>query len=253
LPDVIEQGISCLIECDERLIPLFERSFPKFSAIKRITVDEDYPDEILQSDIKIPIGSLPSLFRKDINSFPDRKSYLIPDNKEVVKWSGRFAELGKGLKIGISWRGGTTPNIIHRRSVTLDKWAELFSLSGIHFINLQYGDCKEELSKAKEKLGISIHDWADSDPLIDLEDFAAQIAALDLVVSVDNSTIHMAGALGVPVWVLLPFICEWRWLLNREDTLWYPTMRLFRQPSPGEWGSVITKARDELLKLLDKK
>ena len=121
LPDVIERVTSCLIECDERLIPLLERSFPKTSAIKRITVDEDYPEEILQYDRKIPIGSLPSFFRKDINSFPERKSYLIPDSKEVFKWSGRFKELGKGLKIGISWRGGSKPNIIHRRSITLDK------------------------------------------------------------------------------------------------------------------------------------
>ena len=136
--------------------------------------------------------------------------------------------------------------------MVLEQWTDVFFLSGCHFINLQYGDCEKELREARDKLNVTIEDWEDADPLRDLDNFAAQISALDLVISVDNSTVHMAGALGKPVWVLLPFSPDWRWMLNREDSPWYPTVRLFRQPSPGDWGSVIAKIREELLRLLGK-
>jgi hypothetical protein len=138
--------------------------------------------------------------------------------------------------------------VIRVRSTALEQWADLFSVQGVHFINLQYGDCSEELKKAEEELGAKIYNWEDADPLKDLDKFAAQIAALDLVISADNSNVHMAGALGVPVWVLLPYVCEWRWMQNFEDTPWYETVRLFRQEKPGEWGEVfgrvLTALRD---------
>jgi SAM-dependent methyltransferase len=118
-------------------------------------------------------------------------------------------------------------------------------------VNLQYGDCTRELNEVKEKLGITIHVWEDANPLKDLDNFAAQIYALDLVISVDNSTVHMAGALGKPVWTLLPFAPDWRWMLNCEDSPWYPTMRLFRQPSPGDWNSVIDKVCEDLKSIIE--
>ena len=95
---------------------------------------------------------------------------------------------------------------------------------------------------------MTVHDWEDADPLKDLDGFAAQIAALDLVISVDNSTVHMAGALGVPVWVLLPYVSEWRWLQARGDSLWYSTVKLFRQSSASDWKSVIIEVSKELQK-----
>lgn len=97
---------------------------------------------------------------------------------------------------------------------------------------------------------MTVHDWEDADPLKDLDNFAAQISALDLIISVDNSTVHLAGALGIPVWVLLPFAPDWRWMLNRDDSPWYPTMKLFRQPSPGDWEVVIANVSNELRKMI---
>jgi ADP-heptose:LPS heptosyltransferase len=93
---------------------------------------------------------------------------------------------------------------------------------------------------------MTIHNWGGINPFENLDDFAAQIAALDLVISVDNTTVHLAGALGKPVWTLLPCVPDWRWMLNREDSPWYPTMRLFRQPSQGDWSSVIKMIGREL-------
>jgi ADP-heptose:LPS heptosyltransferase len=156
------------------------------------------------------------------------------------------------MKIGISWRGGKDPKVERIRSIPLEQWELLLSIPCIHFVNLQYGDCSSELNEANKRFGITIYNWEDVDPLKDLDNFAAQIAALDLVISIDNSTVHMAGALGKPIWTLLPFSPDWRWMLNREDSPWYPTMRLFRQSSPGDWESVIVKVKDELLNLLEK-
>ncbi len=149
--------------------------------------------------------------------------------------ASRYQNLGEGLKIGISWRGGSKPSVKLARSTVLGQWTKLFSIPGVHFINLQYGDCSGELKEAKEKLGVIIHDWEDADPLKDLDGFAAQVAALDLVISVDNSTVHMAGAVGIPVWTLLPYVCDWRWMREFEDTPWYKTVRLFRQRKHGDW------------------
>jgi SAM-dependent methyltransferase len=108
----------------------------------------------------------------------------------------------------------------------------------VRFVNLQYGDCSQELAGIEQSLGVGIHQWADANPLKDLDDFAAQVAELDLVISIDNSTVHMAGALGVPVWTLLHYAANWRWLLERDDSPWYESLRLVRQPQFGQWEPV---------------
>ena len=95
-------------------------------------------------------------------------------------------------------------------------------------------------------MGVTINDWTDADPLKDLDNFTAQISALDLVISIDNSTVHFAGALGTPVWVLLPFSPEWRWFLNRDDSPWYPSVRLFRQKKMDAWDSVFEEVTKSL-------
>ena len=250
LPELIDQANFCTVECDKRLVPLFSRSFPRATFIECVQEGDVFSSAIFNGDIKIPIGSLPRYLRSEFPRFPQHKSYLVPDELKVKEYRNRLKAIGEGLKVGISWRGGPTPEIIRLRSISLMQLAKIFSTSGIHFINLQYGDCTAELIEAREKTEVTIHHWEDVDPLRDLDSFAAQIAALDLVISIDNSTIHMSGALGTPVWVLLPFVPNWRWMLNREDSPWYPTMRLFRQPSPGDWNSVIAKVADNLLKLL---
>ncbi len=122
----------------------------------------------------------------------------------------------------------------------------VFAIPNVHFVNLQYGDCAAELAAAKESLGVTIHNWPDVNPLTDLDDFAAQIAELDLVISVDSATVHMAGALGVPVWTLLHFAANWRWLLDRDDTPWYASMRLARQPEFGRWEPVFESVAEGL-------
>ena len=251
LPGVIAEADSCVVACEKRLVPLFSRSFPECTIIEHFCPDDTYPSGLPDADVKIAMGSLPKFLRPDLASFSAQKAYLIPDPYKVRIWRDRYTSLGKGLNVGIAWRGGLRPYEKLTRSTLLERWAGLFSLKGIHYINLQYGDCGKELRGTDKKLGVTIHDWEDADPMKDLDDFAAQVAALDLVISIDNATVHMAGALGVPVWTLLPFACNWRWMLNSEDTPWYPTMRLFRQRAYGDWAGVFQSVYEALKKIAD--
>jgi hypothetical protein len=249
LPDLIARAGLCIVVCEKRLVPIFARSFQGCKVIEHFEPRDVYPSVLPPADCKAAIGSLPGFLRPDLPAFAKRKAYLVADPGRVELWHERYSMLGKdSLKVGISWQGGGRPYDRLSRSTVLEQWAGLFPLKGVDYINLQYGDCKEALARAKETLGVTIHDWADADPLTDLENFAAQIAALDLVISVDNSTVHMAGALGVPVCALLPFAGDWRWMLRREDTPWYPSMRLFRQTVPEKWDDIF----DHVYELLRK-
>jgi tetratricopeptide (TPR) repeat protein len=244
LPDLIGTAAQCVIECDPRLVPLFSRSFPLADVVGRPLTIEDA--QAYGIDVQASAGSLPRFLRRNPDAFPQRRRYLAACPIKRSRWRDRYAQLGSGLKVGIAWRGGGTPFTKRRRSTLLAQWSGVFAVPGVQFVNLQYGDCAAELAAAKETLGVTIHHWPDADPLKDLDDLAAQIAELDLVISVDSATVHLAGALGVPVWTLLHYSPNWRWLLGREDTHWYPSMQLARQPEFGNWTPVFESIAESL-------
>ena len=128
----------------------------------------------------------------------------------------------------------------------MEDWISILSHEDCYFINLQYGDVEEELAQFQQQMDLMIYQDEEIDSLQNLDDFAAQVSALDLVISTSNTTVHMAGALGKQVWTLLPYIPDWRWMLEREDTPWYPSMRLFRQNEIGDWSGVFDQVRSEL-------
>lgn len=246
-PDLISRNPKeIIVECDSRLIELFSRSFPEMDIQgKRKEKTLDWLEEFGDISFQVQIGSLPMFFRPSIESFPCRKSFLEPDPILVKKWKKRFDELGEGLKIGISWRGGIGKDLAAIRSIQPELWKPVLQ-SNAHFVNLQYGDCSKDIYQFKRETGVDIYDWDDADPLTDLDNFAAQISALDLIISVDNSTVHFAGAIGAPVWMLTPESADWRWMLDRDDSPWYSTVRLFRQNINENWSEVFSKIRIEL-------
>jgi len=251
IPDLIERAGHVIIDCERRLAPLFQRSFPIATIHGGPQInDMSWLSGVPSVDVQVAIGSLPLYLRHNFDDFHRHSGYLVPEPTKLARWRKRFRELGSGLKVGISWRGGN-PSKMRNRSTPLTLWSEILTSPGIHFINLQYGNCKDELAEAKQSLGIEIHDWEDADPLKDLDDFSAQISALDLVISIDNSTVHMAGALATPVWILLPFAPEWRWLTDRDDSYWYPNVRHFRQCTPDSWNNVFRNVTEELNNILD--
>lgn len=248
--EIVNIAEKCIIECDRRFVPLFTRSFPEVDVIERITWQNPDRIKIASINARIPAGSLPGFLRHDLSSFPQQEAYLVADADNVKIWHERYSSLGDGLKVGISWRGGKNRVLQGIRSTVLSQWADLLSIKGVHFINLQYGDCAQELQKIFQNHRLTIHNWEDADPLKDLDGFAAQIAALDLVISVDNATVHIAGALGKPVWILLPVACDWRWMQDIQDSPWYRTVRLFRQKSPDDWHDVFSRAYILLNKII---
>jgi len=196
-------------------------------------------------DTHAPLVSLPFLFGTTLDTIPAIVPYLSADPERKQRWQNELSRV-QGLKMGIAWQGNPTHPSDRQRSIPLARFAALGELPGVQLCSLQKGPGTEQLAEV-----------ADRFPLIDLgsrfEDFAdtaAALASLDLIVTIDSAVAHCAGALGLPVWVLLPFAPDWRWLLNREDSPWYPTMRLFRQPGPGRWDDVferVTAALGELL------
>ncbi len=234
--EVIEQASSCLLVCERRLVPLFARSFPRAAVIAandRTAIAQHIAESKI--DLWAAAGSLPQFLRSLHGNPNDRAAYLSPDPHRLQIWRQRYAELPTDVTIGISWRGGADAETRTRRSAGLSEWTALLELPGVSFVNLQYGDTRDELDSFAQHSGIQIIDYDDSDPLQNLDDFAAQIAALDLVISVDNSTVHMAGALGVPTWVALPTSADWRWGIEGETTHWYPALRLFRRNDDETW------------------
>jgi hypothetical protein len=242
LPDVASsRSERCFVECDSRLVALFARSFPQLTMIAK-TADTLREPSRGPFDIIEPIGSLPKHRRRRIEDFPRNTGYLKPDPDLVATWRSRLARVGGALKVGISWSGGKDFETRRRRSIPLELWGAVFRVPGVRFFNLQHGPSAAEAADAASRFGITLDDGADCNPLVNLDDFAAKIAGLDLVLSVDNSTAHLAAALGRPVWTLLPHACDWRWMLDGETTPWYPTMRLLRCRTPDGWTELLQRA-----------
>jgi Flp pilus assembly protein TadD len=252
LPDLIAQAGRTIVVCEPRLQSLFRQSFPQ-ADVRGFQRRQDRCGFQLNEpiDFQIPLGSLPMHYRNSRQDFPQRDRYLTADPALLVGWKRRIQSLGAGLNVGISWRAGGQPHERQSRTTTLELWRPLLSLQGVQLVNLQYGDCIDELAAARREMGIEIHDWPDADPLVDMDGFAAKVAALDLVVSVDNSTVHLSGALGVPTWVLLPQVPGWRWTLADTRSLWYPSARLFRQPSRGDWSAVFAQIGELLKRIVE--
>ncbi|WP_448192961.1 tetratricopeptide repeat protein [Azospirillum sp. sgz301742] len=203
-------------------------------------------DAIPPFDVHCPLMSLPRLFGTTLGSIPAGVPYLHADPAAVARWAGRLPPADGRLRVGLVWAGDARPHqpLAHatdrRRSLSVDQLAPLFAVEGVTFVSLQFGERRAELTNAPGP----IHD-----PMGEVSDFAdtaALVATLDLVITVDTSMCHLVGALGKPVWVLSRFDGCWRWLTKRDDSPWYPTMRLFRQGAPGAWGPVIDAAASTL-------
>lgn len=231
LPDVMRTGNTCVLDSNARLKPLFARSFPGVKVISGHGPELDIAAHLAS-------GSLPGLFRPSNRAFAATTSpYLVADPAERERFRRRYTDGRKS--VGLAWRT-TNRKTGPSRSMDLSLFAPLFARADIRWVSLQYGDhnvLEEEARAASAPILID----RSVDQFLDLDIFAAQIAALDLVVTIDNSTAHLAGALGVPVWLLLPFAADWRWLDAGERSAWYPAMHLFRQPKLRDWPSVVER------------
>jgi tetratricopeptide (TPR) repeat protein len=196
-------------------------------------------------DLYCPSMSLPFLCGSRLQTIPAMVPYLTVPHGMRGEWAGRLS-LFQGKKIGIAWAGCAQNQSDSERSIPLESFAPLMMVKGVHFVSLQEGAAAGEL----RRLGWELSDWMAECP--DFQDTAALVDGLDLIITVDTAVAHLAGALGKPVWLLNRFVSEWRWMLGRSDSPWYPSMKIFRQPLPGDWGSVICQVADELAELFGK-
>ena len=225
--------------CQSRIAALMARAFPWLSVDARLPAEG-------ATGLAVCLGSLPLLFRHGDADFEGGAPYMIADNSAVARWRARYADLGAGLKVGFSWRGGSKGVERQKRGSQLSDWIPLLKAEGTQFVDLQYGDQTEERAALRNDLGVALYQPQDDEPGSDMDGFAARIAALDLVVSMDNTTVHFAGALGVPVWTLVPSAASWRWQRKRGDTPWYPTMQLVRQAKGEAWSAVLKRTANKL-------
>jgi hypothetical protein len=237
IPQVGERVGEVVLGCCQELLALISqlpgihRSFVRW---------EDIPG----FSVFCPLSSLPYVFGTELETIPAATPYLKADPEKVGRWSARIrTAIGDSpLKVGISWAGRTShPN---DRARTL-RWSQLLPLTripGVALVALQKEIPAADRAEFPGGLG-ALDLTAEID---DFGDTAAIIESLDLVVSVDSSAAHLAGALAKPCWVMLPWMPDWRWLLDREDTPWYPSLRLFRQPSRGDWAATVSRIANEL-------
>jgi len=235
-PAVARLGWRVILQTSRPLHRLFE-SIPGLAVVPEGAILPPF-------DVHCPLLSLPRAFATTVETIPAPIPYLHPRPELVADWRERLAGC-RGRKVGLVWRGNPQHNRDRHRSMDPRWFSHFLDLPGLDGISLQPDGRAEELAALGGAEGV-----LDAGPgLGDYADTAALVANLDLVISVDSSVCHLAGALGVPIWTLVDFASEWRWLRGRDDSPWYPTMRLFRQPRTGDWHSVVEAVKAALLGL----
>jgi tetratricopeptide (TPR) repeat protein len=235
LPLVVQRVGKVILECPKDLLSIL----CTLEGIEQLVA---YQDPLPDFDVQCPLLNLPDIFKTQLATIPNRIPYLAPDPILVRKWKDRLDHGPGGLKVGLVWAGRPTHRNNKRRSMRLENLLPLFHIPDVIFFSLQKGEAVDQIPQLPGN--VPVIDL--SQDLTDFSETAALIENLDLVLSVDTAVAHLAGALGKPVWTLLPYAPDWRWLLDCEDSPWYPTMRLFRQPTPGDWDSVIKNVKKKV-------
>jgi len=240
LGDFAARGINVMWETDPRLVTLVQRSYPSARVVPRLSppsVETVAPDLVAH----IPAGNIGRYFRSDLSQFPkDRRSYLIADQARAAAYRTQLNVAPGEKLVGISW---LSKNVTFgkSKSTVLADWAEVLRTPGVRFVDLQYDDATKERAKERaalqSELGLNLLHIDGLDLRDDLDGLAALTAACDLVITVSNSTAHIAGALGIPVWVLIPAGMGkfWYWGLSGDSTPWYPSATVIRQRTQEDW------------------
>jgi tetratricopeptide (TPR) repeat protein len=235
---VKERGGRVILNCQGSLIKLLTRT----PGIDGMVAWGAQPPKF---DVWLPLLSVPAVFRTTVATIPAPIPYIRPDPDLVAHWKRQLSPV-RAFRVGIAWQGSPRHAWDRLRSVTLDAFEPLARIPGVRLISLQKNLGSEQVRAAQGRVPVlSLGECLDEDagPFMDT---AAILANLDLVITIDTAVAHLAGAMGVPAWLALNYSADWRWLLKRDDSPWYPTVRLFRQPKLGDWASVFRQIADSL-------
>ncbi|MDB5358651.1 MAG: hypothetical protein JWN24_5104 [Phycisphaerales bacterium] len=236
-PLLADRGAKVIMEAQPELVSLLRRSMRKVEVIE---TGQPLP----AFDLHVPMLSLPLAFRTTLQTVPTTVPYLTVDAQAANAWRTKLASL-PGIKVGLVWAGRPTHLNDRNRSVRLGHLSPLAKVSGVTFISLQMGEAAAQLHTPPP--GMHLIDTTSE--LVDFDATAGLVSALDLVIAVDTAIVHLCGALARPAWAMIQFDPDFRWMLAREDSPWYPNVRLFRQPTFGDWDAVARWVADELRKL----
>jgi len=240
LPELIERARRCTLLCAPKLVTLFARSFPD----AHVTAQFNATNSADVFDVQVAEGSAARWLRPTLASFPNRPGYLVADPERVAYWRERFTEIGGGLKVGFCWRSSNQIGVRLLEYSRLSQWGPIFGVPGVHFVNLQYDECMGELDQARSEFGVTLHHFPEVDMFDDLDESAALMKALDLVISVPTAVIAQAAALGIPCWQMCRGV-DWS-ALGAEHHPWYPTMKCFRCTWEQPWSVIIDPITSEL-------
>jgi hypothetical protein len=228
--DALRAGARLTIECSPRLVGLFSRSFPAATVLPRLNPSRACATPI-DADYQIAGGDLGAVYRTDWPDFPQHRGYLATDAALTAALRGKYKTAGKPYVVGISW-ASTRSNLGPTKTMNLAEFIPVLRQHGVVFVNLQYAADDAEVASVEKALGIQIVTDPAVDPLGDMDAIAAQVAAMDLVICVSNTVAHIAGALGVPVWNILPAYSAsgmWHWFSGSDASPWYPSMKIYRR------------------------
>ena len=238
LPEARRSSEKLIVECDKRLIPLYKRSFSQ--GIKFIDDKDKISEDLYENHI--PIGSLAKHFRQKLDDFTITSSgWLKADQQKTISLRNSLSTQQNDKIIGISWFTKSTNARNNSRNIPLEYLANTLKKIPANYVNLQYGETIEEISKVKQNFGLEVTQIEGLDLFNDLDGLAALISACDVVISIDNATVHLAGALGVETKVLLPFAPDERWGIMQSDSYWYDSLTLYRQETHGDWQKPLEK------------
>ncbi len=230
IAEVATTAKSCVVECAPRLVPLYRRSFPDIEVVAKTTAEST---SLLKRtfDFQASVLDLGQWYRRTLGRFPNRPHWLSADNSLAASLREKYLDRAPGASrlIGISWRSAN-PMFGRQKSFDLQHFLPLFRVQGVSWLNVQYGDTAQDIERLQEYQGVTIIRDENIDSLADLDSFAAQLSTLDAVITVSNSTAHLAAALGVPVFLLLPEKKKklWYWFGEGEFSPWYRSMRIKR-------------------------
>ena len=241
--DIIAAAREVIIECDPRLTSLFARSFPG-ATVRPVTVDASGRETTKDYDRAISAGSLPQLFRRTIDEFPQRRVIVKADPARVAQWRERLRAAGSAPYVGIAWRSRLMTAERRREYTHLKEWGALFAVPGITWVNLQYDECEAELRDAERRFGVRVHRWASLDLMNDLDEVAALTTALDVVVSARTAVSMLSGALGIDT---ITLASRYSWTDLGTDRLpWLPAVRMMYRDPTRDWLSVLSAAAGAL-------
>lgn len=242
LPDLARRVRRITLVCDPRAAPLFARSFPGIEVLAappqwKVANRERFA-------FAVGAGSLALHFRRTAADFPGHRGYLVPHENLVHEWRERLAALGTGMKVGISWFGGTQKTGRYRRSMRLEQLRPVLETPGIDWVSVQHGAFGQEIAELEAAAHVRVHSFPGVTK--DMDQLAAITKALDVVVSICNTTVHVAGAVGAPVLVMAPVVPLWAYGLRGERMPWYPSVRVIRQQRYGDWSNVLQGVAEAL-------